>query len=72
MNIGEEHQVKYYLVFINTLDGFETVCVNSYDSYEEQQAMLEKHNLRLEENGFDWLSFPQVEFHKVQAISEVN
>lgn len=64
--------MKYYLVFINTLDDFEVVCISSYDSYEEQQAALEKYNLRLEQYGFDWLGFPQVEFHKVQALSEVN
>lgn len=64
--------MKYYLVFINTLDDFEAVCVSSYDSYEEQQAALEKYNLRLERYWSDWLGFPQVEFHKVQALSEVN
>ena len=64
--------MKYYLVFINNLGGFKVVSISSYDNYEEQQSMLEQCNLKLEEHGFDWLGFPQVEYHEVQAVSEVN
>lgn len=64
--------MKYYIAFINKLDGFKVVSVASYDEYEEQQEAVEKHNQRLSEYGFDWLGFPQVEYHEIQAISEVN
>ena len=64
--------MKYYIVFINKLDGFKVVAVTSYDDYDDQQKAIEKYNKRLSTYGFDWLGFPQVEYHEIQAISEVN
>ena len=64
--------MKYYIVFINKLDGFKVVVVASYDDYDEQQKAIEKYNRRLSTYGFDWLGIPQVEYHEIQAISEVS
>lgn len=66
------NKMKYYVVFINKLEGFKVVAITSYEDYEDWQFALEKHNTRLSECGFDWLGFPQVEYHEVQGLSEVN
>lgn len=64
--------MKYYIVFINKLDGFKVVAVSSYEDYDDQQKAIEEYNRRLSTYGFDWLGIPQVEYHEIQAISEVN
>ena len=63
--------MKYYLVFINKLDGFKVVAISAYDDYETQQQQLKIFKDRLEQYGFDRLSFPEVEFHEVQEVSEI-
>lgn len=63
--------MKYYLIFINTLDGFEVVSISTFDDYESQQKAYELANGKLRENGSDWLGFNQGLYHKVQLLSEV-
>lgn len=63
--------MKYYIVFINNLDGFKVVSISSYDDYETQQQQFKIFKDRLDEYGFDWLGFPQVEFHEVQEVNEI-
>lgn len=64
--------MKYYLIFINKLDGFKVVAISSFDDYESQQDILKKYSKNLDEHGVDWLSVPQVEFHEIQTLSEVS
>lgn len=63
--------MKYYLVFINRLDGFKVVSISSYDDYETQQQHFKIFKDKLDQYGSDWLDFPRVEFHEVQEISEI-
>ncbi len=63
--------MKYYLAFINKTDGFKVVAISSYDDYDSQQEHLVKFNARLQEYGLDWLAYPEVEYHEIQAISEL-
>lgn len=64
--------MKYYLIFINKLDGFKVVAISSFDDYESQQDILKKYSKNLDEHGVDWLGYPQVEFHEIQTLSEVS
>ncbi len=64
--------MKYYLIFINKLDGFKVVAISSFDDYESQQDILKKYSKNLDEHGVDWLRYPQVEFHEIQTLSEVS
>lgn len=66
-------KLKYYIIFINTLDGFKIVSINSYGSgeYEEYEADYFKFSSSLAQNGFDWIGGNQVEYHQIQLHHEV-
>ncbi len=63
--------MKYYIVFINTLDGFKVVSISSYDDYETQQQQFNIFKDKLDQYGLDWLGFPQIAYHEIQLVSEV-
>ena len=63
--------MKYYIVFINTLDGFKVVSISSYEDYETQQQQFNIFKDKLDQYGLDWLGFPQIEYHEIQLVSEV-
>lgn len=64
--------MKHYLIFINNLDGFKVVAIISFDDEESLQKAYKKYEQKLSQNGFDWLGYPQVEYHQIQTLTEVN
>lgn len=64
--------MKYYLIFINTLESFEVVAISTFDDNESLQKAYKQYEQKLSENGFDWLGYPQVEYHQLQILTEVN
>lgn len=64
--------MKYYLIFINTVDGFKVVAISTFDDNESLQKAYKQYEQKLSQNGFDWLGYPQVEYHQIQTLTEVN
>ena len=64
--------MKHYLIFINNLDGLKVVAISTFDDEESLQKAYKKHEQKLSQNGFDWLGYPQVEYHQIQTLAEVN
>lgn len=60
--------MKYYIIFLNH---GKVVSISSFDDYESQQKSYSEMQERLNQLGFDWLGFPQVEYDEIQTLSEV-